>query len=179
VEPGPGRGQALDPGRTVLNGPVKRPTRVAVVGGASASEAEVVRAEALGGALARGGAVLLCGGHGGVMEAAARGAAREGGLTLGILPGTRADEANDWIAIPLPTGLGHARNALVVRGADAVVAVGGAWGTLSEVALASAMGVPVALLGPGPAEDLDLPRFERPEEAAAWALEQARSGSVE
>ena len=155
---------------------IARPVRVAVVGGVSASDDEVRRAEALGRALARAGAVLLCGGHGGVMAAAARGAAEEDGLTIGILPGTRAEEANEWIRIPLPTGLGHARNALVVRGADAVIAVGGAWGTLSEVALAGAMGVPVALLGPGFADGLELPRFDEAEAAAGWALDpEARS----
>jgi len=156
-----------------MTGSLDRPPRVAVVGGATASPSEARRAEELGRALARAGATLLCGGHGGVMEAAARGAAAERGLTIGILPGTRAELANEWIRIPLPTGMGHARNALVVRGAQAVIAIGGAWGTLSEVALAGAMGVPVALLGPGSAEDLDLPRFEDAEEAALWALDRA------
>ncbi len=113
-----------------------RPYRVAVIGTARASESEYAVARALGAALAEAGAVVVCGGHGGVMEAVARGAREAGGLTVGILPGTEADHANRWIQVPLPTGLGDARNALVVRGAEAVIAVGGEWGTLSEIALA-------------------------------------------
>src|SRR4051812_50192794 len=77
------------------------------------------------------------------MEAACRGARSRGGLTLGLLPGLDREEANGWVVVALPTGLGEARNALVVRAADAVVAVGGGWGTLSEIALALKAGVPV------------------------------------
>ena len=80
--------------------------------------------------------MLVCGGLGGVMEAACRGARSRGGMTVGLLPGTDRDDANGWVVLALPTGLGEARNALVVRAADAVVAIGGGWGTLSEIALA-------------------------------------------
>ena len=107
------------------------------------------------------------------MEEAARGCVEGGGRTLGILPGDDARAANPWIALPLPSGLGEARNALVVRAGEAVVAVGGGWGTLSEIALARKMGREVGLLGTPPAEALALRRFEEPGEAAAWALEQA------
>lgn len=157
--------------------PATRPPRVAVVGGASASAKEMDAAEALGAALAHGGAWIVCGGRGGVMEAAARGCCGAGGVAVGILPGADADGANPWIALPLATGLGEARNALVVRCAQAVVAVGGGWGTLSEIALARKMGRPVARLGPGPGKSLDLRRFDDPERAAGWALEIARSDS--
>jgi uncharacterized protein (TIGR00725 family) len=85
----------------------------------------------------------VCGGLGGVMEAACRGARSGGGLTLGLLPGGDREEANGWVLVPVPTGLGEARNALVVQAADALVAVGGGWGTLSEIALALKLGRPV------------------------------------
>ena len=104
-------------------------------------------AEQVGGGIARRGAVLVCGGLGGVMEAAARGASATGGLTIGILPGATADEANSFIGVPIVTGLGEARNALVVRSSDAIIAIAGEYGTLSEIALALKMGVPVVGLG--------------------------------
>ena len=93
-------------------------------------------AEEVGAELARLGAVVVTGGRGGVMEAACRGAKEAGGTTVGILPGSDRAEANAWVDVALATGLGEARNALVVRAADALVAVGGGYGTLSEVALA-------------------------------------------
>jgi len=145
-----------------------------VVGGADAPEPRRRAARALAAALARGGAWIVCGGRGGVMEAAARGCAEAGGVAVGILPGDDAREANDWIGLPLATGLGEARNALVVRCAQAVVAVGGGWGTLSEVALAAKTGRPVALLGEPATTGLELPRFDDPERAARWALDAAR-----
>ncbi len=154
----------------------ERPYRIAVIGAARASESEYAVARALGAALAEAGAVVVCGGHGGVMEAVARGAREAGGLTVGILPGTEAEHANPWIQVPLPTGLGDARNALVVRGAEAVIAVGGKWGTLSEIALARKMGIDVATLGVPPAEGLGLPAMDGPGPAAAWALDRAEQG---
>jgi uncharacterized protein (TIGR00725 family) len=121
---------------------------VAVVGpGRDASPAELAEAEEAGAAIGSAGAVLVCGGLGGVMEAACRGARSQGGLTLGLLPGTDREEANGWVALALPTGLGEGRNALIVRAADAVVAIGGGWGTLSEIALALRAGVPVFGVG--------------------------------
>jgi uncharacterized protein (TIGR00725 family) len=86
--------------------------------------------------LAARGAVLVCGGLGGVMEAACRGAKEAGGLTVGILPGTDRVAANAFVEVAIPSGLGEARNALVVRAVDALIAVGGGYGTLSEIALA-------------------------------------------
>jgi uncharacterized protein (TIGR00725 family) len=156
--------------------PVARPLRIAVCGGGgrSASAAELAAAEETGRAIASSGAVLVCGGLGGVMEAAARGAASVGGLTLGILPGDSAAEANPWISLPLPTAMGEGRNVLVVRAADAVIAIGGEWGTLSEVALARKIGIPVILLEPALTAALPLPRAASPAEAVAAALEAAR-----
>jgi uncharacterized protein (TIGR00725 family) len=97
--------------------------------------------------LAEHGAVLVCGGLGGVMEAACRGAKDGGGTTIGILPGTDRAAANRFVDFAIPTGLGEARNALVVRAADALIAIGGAYGTLSEIAFALKAGKPVAGLG--------------------------------
>lgn len=153
-----------------------QPLRIAVIGAGDASSQELALAEAVGTVLGSAGAVLVCGGLGGVMEAAAKGCAEAGGLTVGILPGREASGANQWIRIPLATGMGEGRNVLVVRGADAVIAVGGSWGTLSEIALARKIGRPVVLLGRPPADALDVPRADDAEQAVAWALERARGG---
>ena len=127
-----------------------RPPRawIAVVGpGTAASPADLATAEEIGAAVAEAGCGLVCGGLGGGMEAACRGARSRGGLTLGLLPGLDREEANGWVVVAVPTGLGEARNALVVRAADAVVAIGGEWGTLSEIALALRAGKRVVGLG--------------------------------
>jgi uncharacterized protein (TIGR00725 family) len=116
---------------------------IAVVGPGEASVEQLGVAEDVGAAIAEAGAGLVCGGLGGVMEAACRGARSRGGLTLGLLPGLDREAANGWVVVAVPTGLGEARNALVVRAADAVVAIGGGWGTLSEIALALKTAVPV------------------------------------
>lgn len=116
---------------------------VAVVGPGEASPEEAEAAEHVGRGLAQGGAAVVCGGLGGVMAAACRGADAVGGLTIAILPGSDRTAANEWARVVIPTGMGEMRNALVVRAADAVIAVGGAYGTLSEVALALKTGVPV------------------------------------
>ena len=109
---------------------------IAVVGGASCTPAESQLAESVGRQLAQADAILVCGGHGGVMAAACRGAKTLGGTTVGILPGDSVAEANRWVDIPIATGLGEARNAIVVRCAAAVIAIGGGYGTLSEIAMA-------------------------------------------
>ena len=114
-----------------------------MVGPGEAGVEQLEVAEDVGTAIAEAGAGLVCGGLGGVMEAACRGARSRGGLTLGLLPGLDREAANGWVVVAVPTGLGEARNALVVRAADAVVAIGGGWGTLSEIALALKTGVPV------------------------------------
>jgi uncharacterized protein (TIGR00725 family) len=109
---------------------------VAVVGPGEANPEELAAAERVGAELARRGAIVVCGGLGGVMEAACRGAKGAGGTTVGILPGSDRSAANAHVDVALPTGLGEARNALVVRAADALIAIGGGYGTLSEIALA-------------------------------------------
>ena len=118
-----------------------------MVGSSEAEPWELALAEEAGAAVAVAGCGLVCGGRGGVMEAACRGARSEDGLTVGILGGLDREEANGWVMVALPTGLGEARNALVVRAADALVAIGGGWGTLSEIALALKAGLPVVGIG--------------------------------
>jgi len=113
---------------------------VAVVGPSRGEPGALEVAEAVGRALAERGAVVVCGGLGGAMEAVCRGAKRAGGTTVGILPGTDRRAANAFVDVAIATGLGEARNAVVVRTADAVIAVAGAYGTLSEIALALAAG---------------------------------------
>ena len=126
---------------------MSRTPYVAVVGPGEASPDELHAAEEVGAGLAAAGAVVVTGGLGGVMEAACRGARSRRGRTLGILPGDDRDAANGWVEIAVATGLGELRNGLVVRAADAVVAIGGGHGTLSEVALALKLGRPVVGLG--------------------------------
>jgi uncharacterized protein (TIGR00725 family) len=116
---------------------------VAVVGASEATAQQEHDAETVGRLLAEGGATVVTGGRGGVMAAASRGASAAGGTTVGILPGTDRRAANEWVSVAIPTGLGELRNGLVIRAADVVVAVGGAYGTLSEIALALRAGLPV------------------------------------
>jgi uncharacterized protein (TIGR00725 family) len=116
---------------------------IAVVGAGRCSKEVAQVAESVGRELARRGVTLVCGGLGGVMEAACQGAKSEGGLTVGILPGFSRREANPYVDIPIVTGLGEARNVIVVRTAQAVIAVDGEYGTLSEIAYALKLGIPV------------------------------------
>jgi uncharacterized protein (TIGR00725 family) len=129
------------------------------------------RAEEVGRLLAEHGAVLVCGGLGGVMEAAARGARDAGGVTVGILPGESRGGANPWIDYAVVTGIGHARNLAVVASGDAAIAVGGEWGTLAEIGLARKLGRPVVILEPGHAVEGDgIVRAQTPGEAVEKAL---------
>ena len=121
---------------------------VAVCGpGVDATPGECAWAEEVGGLLAEREIVLVCGGLGGVMEAACRGARSKLGFTIGLLPGEDAEEANGWVSLPVPTGMGEARNFMIVRAAHALIAIGGGWGTLSEVAFALKHGTRVVGLG--------------------------------
>jgi uncharacterized protein (TIGR00725 family) len=120
---------------------------VGVVGPGEASASEAAVAEEVGGLLAEGGAVVVCGGLGGVMEAACRGAKSKLGLTVGLLPGLDRSAANGWVDVAVATGLGELRNGLIVRASDALVAVGGGAGTLSEIAFALKVGRPVVGIG--------------------------------
>ena len=139
-----------------------------MVGAGRATSEQAAGAETVGRLLASRGAVLVCGGLGGVMEAACRGAKAEGGTTVGILPGPSRADANDYVDVAIATGLGEARNALVVRAADALVAVGGEYGTLSEIALALKAGTPVVGLGTWDIDGIE--QAGSPDEAVEAAL---------
>lgn len=120
---------------------------VAVVGASQATEEQCALAEEVGALLAQAGAIVVTGGGGGVMEAACRGARSRRGVTLGLLPGMDRAAANGWVSVAVATGLGELRNGLIVRSADALVAIGGGAGTLSELAFALKLGRPVVGLG--------------------------------
>jgi uncharacterized protein (TIGR00725 family) len=131
---------------------------VAVIGAGEASRSEIDSAEEVGRLLAEAGAVVVCGGLGGVMHAAARGCTSAGGTAIGILPGDDRSPGSPYLTVAISTGLGEARNAIVTRTVDAVIAVGGEFGTLSEIGLALRMGKPVVGL-------------------ATWSLAKAPGGS--
>ena len=116
---------------------------IAVIGNSSCSPKEAKLAETVGELLAQQGVTVICGGLGGVMEAVCRGAKSKGGLTVGILPGKNSSMANPWVDIPVVTGIGEARNVAVVKSAQAVIAIGGSYGTLSEIAFALKSNIPV------------------------------------
>jgi len=120
---------------------------VAIIGSSRCSPQEAKTAEAVGAELARRGATLVCGGLGGVMRAACKGAQANGGRTVGILPGDSRRQANPYVDIPIVTAMGEARNAIIINSAQAVIAVGGEYGTLSEIAFALRRGLPVIGLG--------------------------------
>jgi uncharacterized protein (TIGR00725 family) len=140
--------------------------QVAVIGSGAEHEG---RAEAVGRLLAERGCTVVTGGLGEVMAAAARGAKAAGGSTVGVLPGERLADANAWIDHAVATGVGHGRNLAVVASGDAVIAVGGKWGTLAEIGFAKVLGRPVVILEPG-WELEGVARAASPEEAVELAL---------
>ncbi len=140
--------------------------QVSVIGSGADHEA---RAEEVGRLLAERGCTVVCGGLGEVMAAAARGAKSAGGTTIGILPGTSRDGASEWIDHVVVTGLGHARNAVVAASGDAVIAVGGSYGTLTEIGFARILGRPVVILEPGLSVE-GVPRAATPAEAVDLVL---------
>lgn len=145
--------------------------QISVIGSGAENE---VRAEEVGRLLAERGCTVVTGGLGEVMAAAARGAKSAGGPTIGILPGEDRSSANRWIDHSVVTGVGHARNLAVVASGDAVIAVGGAWGTLAEIAFARVLGRPVVILEPGlEAAGEGVVRVAAPAEAVEQALELA------
>jgi uncharacterized protein (TIGR00725 family) len=156
----------------------KRKKVIAVIGSREASPDELKLAEDVGRELAKQGAVLVCGGLTGVMEAVCRGASSAGGLTVGILPGDNAKTANPYVQVPIVTGMGYARNIAVIKSAQAVIAIGGSYGTLSEIAHALQSGIPVIGLGTwtisrNSQEDTSIIRIEKPGDAVALALSLA------
>jgi len=150
-----------------------QPLRIGVIGSGSCNDEVARAARRVGELIAKAGAVLVCGGLGGVMAAAAEGASAVGGTTVGILPGTDPRAANAGIRIAVPTGMGEARNALVVAASDAVIAIAGAWGTLSEAALCLKNDVPLITLKTE-LPPLPVPAADTPEGAVDWAIARAR-----
>jgi uncharacterized protein (TIGR00725 family) len=150
---------------------------IAVCGPGEGADADVLAAaEEVGAGLAAAGAVVVCGGLGGAMEAAARGARSRRGIVLGLLPGDDRAAANGWVSVAVATGLGELRNGLIVRTSDAVVAVGGGAGTLSEIALALKLGRPVVGLG-----TWDVPGVHAAQDAGAAvaiALDVTKSAQI-
>lgn len=155
-----------------------RPARIGVIGSAEAGAEELAIAHAIGRALARAEALLVCGGGSGVMAAAAQGAALEGGDVLGILPGDDPDAAADGVSIPLPTGLGEVRNALVVKASEALIVVAGGWGTVNEAALCMKIGRPLVGVRDTLGDRFEIERFDDPAAAVARALELATQWRV-
>jgi hypothetical protein len=151
--------------------------RIGVLGASACGPDIEGLAYRVGREIARLGAVLLCGGLGGVMEAAARGAREAGGLTVGVLPGASAEDANPYIDLEIVTDMGHARNVILVRSSDAVIAVSGGYGTLSEIAIARKIGIPCIGLRTW---DLDpgMIRADGPEEAVRCAMERIRERGI-
>ncbi|MCK7509261.1 MAG: TIGR00725 family protein [Desulfobacterales bacterium] len=148
---------------------IRNRIRIAVIGGSRPGRQAADAALEVGRLIARAGAVVVCGGLGGVMEAACRGAREEGGLAIGILPGASPADANPWVDLAVATGLGYTRNALVVMNADAVVAVDGEYGTLSEIAYGKIHGKKVVGLGTWDVKGVAA--AATPEEAVRLALE--------
>jgi hypothetical protein len=123
---------------------------IGVIGGGTVTDTDYEIGRQVGRLIAEAGAVLVCGGLGGIMEAACRGAFEAGGQTLGLLPGPEAEQANRWVTLAVPTNLGHARNVIIAHTAEALIAVRGEYGTLSEMAIGLKLGKPVAALGSWP-----------------------------
>jgi uncharacterized protein (TIGR00725 family) len=152
-----------------------QPLRIGVIGSGSVSASTGELAKEVGSAIARAEAIVVCGGLGGVMAAAAAGAAEEGGVVIGILPGSDPTDAAPGVSIPLPTGLGEARNVLVVRSSEAVIAIAGEWGTLSEAAFCRKFHVPLIGLETGLPSDVLEEIASGPSEAVARAVELAHA----
>ncbi|MFN8556582.1 MAG: TIGR00725 family protein [Dehalococcoidia bacterium] len=150
-------------------------TMISVIGGNYPTPEAMAQAELVGRELARRGCVLVCGGRGGVMEAACKGAREAGGHTVGILPGPDASDMNPWVEFPIVTGIGFARNAIVALSGEAVIAIDGSYGTLSEIAHALIFDRPVIGLGTwrfssNGHEDQRIVRVSTPVEAVEQAL---------
>ena len=153
----------------------RRRPQIAVAGGGACTPRTAALARTLGRELAAAGAIIVCGGLGGVMSAVAQGASERNGTIIGLLPGYDRTQGNPWLDITIPTGLGHARNVLVAASGDALIALPGEQGTLSEIALARVLGRPVVVLGAWK-ELRGVAHARTPKEAAARAVSLATAG---
>lgn len=179
--------------------PTKQKIVIGIIGSSSVTQEEDLLAQEVGKRLAKEGVIIICGGLGGVMESSCRGAKEASGLsqplragaglTIGILPGTSVKDANPYIDIPIPTGIGEARNLIIIRTSSSLIAIGGGYGTLSEIAFALKLGAPVIGLKTWELEKISLPglsveglgkkpiniyKVKTAEEAVAKAIELAK-----
>ena len=159
---------------------MNRKLHIGVLGPNTTNNEEYAMGVAVGKCIAESGAILFCGGLGGMMRAAAEGAKAAGGQTVGILPGDDKTVANAFIDVAIPTGLGAYRNAILVNSCDVVIAVHGAYGTLSEIAFALRLGIPVIGLNTWEVRrngeiDAGIPAAQSPEDAVKMALQMANS----
>lgn len=157
---------------------------IAVIGGSTPSDDSLAMAEQVGRLLADQGMGVVCGGLSGIMEAVCRGARESGGLTVGILPTSRAEDANPYVQIVVLTGIGIARNPVVVRSGKAVIAIDGSYGTLTEIAFALTEDIPVIALDSweiaiGGQNETKIHRVKSPEGAVEMALKLARSAGIQ
>ncbi|GAB4364860.1 MAG: TIGR00725 family protein [Calditrichia bacterium] len=156
-----------------MKNPKHKVPLIGVIGGNTCSEEEYALAEEVGRFISRAGAYLICGGMSGIMEAACKGAAEAGGVTIGILPTEDVSAANPYVKIPIATGMGIGRNIIIVRTASSLIAINGKYGTLSEIAFALQLSKPVVALSPW----LDVPGIvtvHTAEEAVNLALQLAK-----
>ncbi len=161
----------------------QRPIIIAVIGGSNAAQKDLDAAYQVGLELAKRGAIVLCGGLTGVMEAVCKGAKEAGGTTVGIMPGNNVEDANDYIDIAIPTGLGYARNAIVAGSGRAIIAIDGAYGTLSEIGHGLGDGTPIVGLNTwrliiDGKEDTTIERANNPLDAVEKALAYAEARRV-
>ncbi|MGH7900506.1 MAG: TIGR00725 family protein [Thermodesulfobacteriota bacterium] len=147
---------------------------IGVIGTSQATNEELKIAEEVGKEIAKNNGILVCGGEGGVMEAACKGAKSANGLTIGVIPGFSARDANPYVDVPVITGMSHARNIIVVRTSNAIIAIGGGYGTLSEIAFALRLGVPIIGLNTWEVSS-EIKTASTPKEAVKMAYNLARS----
>jgi len=149
---------------------------IGVIGTSQATNEELKIAEEVGKEIAKNNGILVCGGEGGVMEAACKGAKSANGLTIGVIPGFSARDANPYVDVPVITGMSHARNIIVVRTSNAIIAIGGSYGTLSEIAFALRLGVPIIGLNTWEVSS-EIKSASTPKEAVKMAYNLARSNN--
>lgn len=156
-----------------MNNKNNRSPVIGIIGGGQCSADIAHQAEETGREIARRGGILICGGLGGVMEAACRGAKKENGLTIGIIPGTRKDDANAYVDIPIVTGMSVARNIIIIRSSQGVIAIDGRYGTLSEIAFCLEFQVPLVGLGTW---DIDpsIRQASKAKEAVEWIFQMIK-----
>jgi len=151
-------------------------TVIGVIGAGDANGEECLTAQEVGSEIAKRKCVLVCGAMGGVMEAACKGAKSEGGLTIGIIPGDSKTQSNPYVDIPVVTAMSHARNVIVVRSSDAIIAIGGSYGTLSEIAFALRLEIPVIGINTWDVSP-EIKKAQTPKAAVDMAIELIRAGA--